>query len=165
MPSNAVDKLRALQIGDGAWAFDGAMGAGAGDTNTSALVVQALAADGLAADPMVDKALAYLRSTQLAAGGFPYQPGAATAADANSTSLVVQALIATGKDPASAEWKNAAAALAAFQNPSGAFRYADAPPEDNLFATIQALPAIAGLAFPIRAASSPRATPASTPQS
>ena len=63
----------------------------------------------------------------------------------------VQALIAAGEDPASAEWGNASAALASFQNGSGAFRYMRDMPDDNLFATVQAIPALAGTPFPIAA--------------
>jgi hypothetical protein len=41
------------------------------------------------------------------------------------------------------------AALAALQNESGAFAWQAAIPDDNLLATVQALPAVAGKAFPL----------------
>src|SRR5262249_34696754 len=110
-----------------------------------------LVAAGQGSDPMVTKALDYLKSTQTPSGGFPFQPGQTPKGDANSTAIVVQAILAVGQDPASADWKNAAAALAVFQNPSGAFRYTDAQPADTLFATVQATPAIAGQPYPIAA--------------
>src|SRR3712207_7726676 len=42
---------------------------------------------------------------------------------------------------------NVLMSLTSFQNPSGAFRYMAEPPDDNLYATLQAIPALAGLAF------------------
>ena len=151
VPDTAIEALRATQIEDGSWAFDGGIAVGAGDTNTTAVAIQALVAAGLGDDPMVSKALDYLKSTQVESGGFPYQPGLAPNGDANSTAVVVQALIAAGQDATSSEWNDAAAALTAFQNDSGAFRYTDDQPDDNLFATLQAIPAIAGQAYPITA--------------
>ena len=85
------------------------------------------------------------------------------AGDANSTAIVVQAILAVGPDPASADWNTAAAALAGFQNPSGAFRYTDDQPEDNLVATVQAIPAIAGLPYPIAAEAGGDGTEVATP--
>lgn len=149
VPDTAIEVLRTTQIEDGSWAFDGGTAAGTGDTNTTSVVIQALVSAGLGDDPMVTKALDYLKSTQVETGAFPYQPGSAPNGDANSTAIVIQAIIAVGQDPASADWNNAAAALAAFQNPSGAFRYTDDQPDDNLFATLQAIPAVAGQAYPI----------------
>ncbi len=151
VPASAIEVFRTTRIEDGSWAFDGSTTAGAGDTNTTALVIQALVAAGHGDDPIVAEALEYLKSTQTGSGGFPYQPGQTSNGDANSTAIVVQAILAASQDPASADWQNAAAALAAFQNPSGAFRYTDDEPDDNLFATLQALPAIAGQPYPIQA--------------
>ena len=153
VPAAAIDVFRTTQIEDGSWSSDGSTAAGSGDTNTTAIAIQALVAAGQGSDPMVAKGLDYLKSTQTASGGFPYHPGETPKGDADSTAIVVQAILAAGQDPASADWKNAAAALAAFQNPSGAFRYTDDEPDDNLFATVQALPAIAGQPYPIQDAS------------
>lgn len=146
----AVEALRTAQGEDGSWAFDGATAPGAGDSNTTALVVQALAATGNGDDPMVDAALAYLRSVQTEAGQFAFQPSDPLVADANSTALAVQAILAVGQDPSSTDnWRNAARGLAAFQNVGGAFRYQDAEPSDNLLATLQAVPALAGVPLPV----------------
>ena len=149
VPPEAVALLVEPQLRDGSWAFDGSKVEGAGDTNTTAVVIQALFAAGEGENEMTENALEYLASAQDENGGFPFQPGPTTLPDANSTALAVQAIVAAGQDPASADWKDAAAALLAFQNESGAFRYQDEPPDDNLFATTQALPAVAGLALPI----------------
>jgi Prenyltransferase and squalene oxidase repeat len=153
VPPAAIDSFRARQLDDGSWSFDGKRDAGAGDTNTTAVAIQALVAAGQGSDPMVAKAIDYLKAAQTENGGFPFQPVKGAKADANSTALVVQAILALHQDPTSADWKDAAAALAAFQNPSGAFRYTDDQPDDNLFATLQALPAIADQPLPVLPAS------------
>ena len=147
-----IDALRATQIADGSWAFDGTATPGAGDSNTTALVVQALIATENGTDPMVDAALGYLKTVQTEGGQFAYQPADPLAPDANSTALAVQAIVAAGQDPTAPEWRDAAAGLAAFQNDSGAFRYQDAEPSDNLLATLQALPALAGIPLPVAVA-------------
>jgi hypothetical protein len=163
IPQSAFDALKKTQIKDGSWAFDGQKVVGAGDTNTTAVVIQALVAAGKGQDPMIEKALEYLKTAQAESGGFAYQPAAQLVPDANSTALVVQAIIAVAQDPASADWKNAAGALAASQNPTGAFYYQAQQPDDNLFATTQAIPAIAGQALPVIAKSGEIATPEATP--
>lgn len=159
VPETAIAALQRTQIEDGSWSFDGGTATGTGDTNTTALVVQALAAAGMSDDPMVDEALDYLKSTQVESGAFPFQPGSAPTGDANSTAVVVQAILAIGADPASDEWNDALGALAAFQNPSGAFRYTDEQPDDNLFATLQSIPALAGKPYPIQTVTDAAATP------
>ncbi|MEA2595639.1 MAG: hypothetical protein QOF01_2108 [Thermomicrobiales bacterium] len=151
VPSTAIEAFQKTQLDDGSWSFDGSTTAGSGDTNTTAIAIQALVAAGQGNDPMVGKAIDYLKTTQTESGGFPYQPGQTPKGDANSTAVVIQAILAAGEDPASADWKNAEAALVAFQNPSGAFRYTDDEPDDNLFATVQAIPALAGQPYPIAA--------------
>jgi hypothetical protein len=161
--SDAISALQATQIDDGSWSFDGSTDAGAGDSNTTAVVIQALVATGHGDDPMVGKALDYLKTVQADTGGFAYQPAQPLAPDANSTALVVQALIAAGQDPASAEWRNAAAALVSFQNSSGALHYSDAQPDDNFLATIQALPPLAGLPMPVIGPSAIEGTPVASP--
>ena len=64
-----------------------------------------------------------------------------------------QAMIAAGQDPAGADWtvgeNTPISALEALQNESGAFAWQAAVPDDNLLATVQALPALAGKAFPL----------------
>lgn len=144
-----AEPFASYQTPDGSWAFDTTTSAGAGDTNTTALVVQALVAAGMGDAPAIAPALAYLGTTQVPGGGFAYQPADPIVPDANSTALAVQTLIATGADLSSDAVSGAIDALAAFQNPSGGFRYTNDVPEDNLFASVQAIPALAGLALPV----------------
>ena len=117
-------------------------------------------------------ALAYYKGIQNDDGGWPYQNPSeyGTATDANSTAVTIQAIIAAGQDPARADWTTGAgntpvAALEALQNESGAFAWQAAMPDDNLLATIQALPALAGKAFPFATmAVGEAAAPATVPQ-
>jgi hypothetical protein len=159
VPEGAASALRPAQNIDGSWAFDGSVGEGTGDTNTTAMVIQALVASGHGQDIMVLQAVRYVRGAQTADGGFPYQPGAEAVADANSTALSLQALIAAGEDPASADWRDVRTRLRAFQNPTGGLRYQDEIPDDNLFATVQALPALADQPLPVIAVPAATATP------
>ncbi len=95
VPDAAIQAARDSQIEDGSWAFDGTMTPGAGDTNTTAMMVMGLVAAGIQ-DETVDRAIAYLAGSANDDGGYPYQPGAES--DANSTSLVLQAFVAAA-DP------------------------------------------------------------------
>jgi len=155
IPAASVELIKAAQQDNGSWAWDGTAET-AGDTNSTAFAVQALVAAGEAADSQaVTAALAYFKGIQNDDGGWPYQNPSeyGTTTDANSTAVVIQALIAAGQDPMAADWTTAEGhtpleALEALQNESGAFRWQDAVPDDNLLATVQALPAIAGKAFP-----------------
>ena len=156
VPQAAVDYILGAQQDGGSWAWDGSAET-AGDTNTTAFAVQALIAAGEpAGGSAVTQALDYYKGIQNADGGWPYQNPSdfGTATDANSTAVAIQAIIAAGQDPAGAGWTTAdgnapLSALEALQNASGAFAWQAAVPDDNLLATVQALPALAGKAFPL----------------
>jgi len=156
IPATAVEYITDAQQENGSWAWDGSAET-AGDTNTTAFAVQALLAAGQdAGSAPISNALAYYKAIQNEDGGWPYQSPSdyGTATDANSTAVTIQAIVAAGGDPAGAGWTLAGgstpvAALEALQNPSGAFAWQAAMPDDNLLATVQALPALAGKAFPL----------------
>ena len=156
IPTAAVDLIKKAQQAGGGWAWDGTAGTAA-DTNTTAFAVQSLMAAGEAAcSPAVTNALAYYKGIQNADGGWPYQNPSdyGTTTDANSTAAAIQAMLAAGLDPSGADWTTTAgnspvAALEALQNKSGAFAWKADTPDDNLLATVQALPALAGKAFPL----------------
>jgi prenyltransferase beta subunit len=156
IPDAAIAHIEAAQQEGGSWAWDGSSET-AGDTNTTAFALQALVAAGTAADgEAVARALAYYKGIQNEDGGWPYQNPSdyGTATDANSTAVTIQAIIAVGQDPSGAEWTSAEGntplvALESLQNESGAFGWQAAIPDDNLLATVQALPALAGAAFPL----------------
>lgn len=145
----AIDALLNSQIEDGSWNFNGDTMPGSGDSNTTALIIQALVASG-AGQAAIEAGLAYLESVQADDGGFAFDGSASPlVGDANSTALAVQAFIAAGRDPSGLPKGDAVAALAGFQQPSGALAWQLAFPEDNIFATVQAIPALVGVALPV----------------
>ncbi|HEX9438183.1 MAG TPA: prenyltransferase/squalene oxidase repeat-containing protein [Roseiflexaceae bacterium] len=172
IPQAAIAALNGAQLPDGGWSFDGKTETGS-DTNTTALAVQAF----VAANPQGDlapiarlataKAITYLHSQQNADGGFPYAKSAQYGADtdANSTAAVIQALVAANEDPRG--WRQSGGdpidALLALQNPSGAFRYQAALPDDNDLATAQAVPALMLKPFPLKKVALPAVQPESAP--
>jgi hypothetical protein len=171
IPAAAIAYTKSAQQDDGSWAWDGSTGT-AGDTNSTAFAVQALLAAGEpAGNDAVTQALAYYQGIQNEDGGWPYQNPSeyGTATDANSTAVTIQAILAAGQDPAGTDWTTEAgntpvAALESLQNAGGAFAWQAAMPDDNLLATIQALPALAGKAFPfasmdVGAAAAPTTVP------
>ena len=107
------------------------------------MCLQALARED--AEDAVSSGLDYLASIQNEDGGWPYQSPSdfGTTSDASSTALVVQALIALEEDLT--EWNNPQDFLTGLQEESGAFRYQDEMPGDNILATIGAIPALAGV--------------------
>lgn len=138
--------LKAQQV-DGGWGFDAK---GSSDTNTTALVVQALIASGQGGDATT-RGMAYMEGALQSTGLYPFD-GKSGEGDVNSTAYVLQAKIAARANPA--EITRTRAALVALQNPSGAFPFQKAAPDDNLLATVQAIPALNGVAFPALRSSS-----------
>ncbi|MDQ6906091.1 MAG: hypothetical protein M3176_04600 [Chloroflexota bacterium] len=132
--------LRAQQV-DGGWGFDAK---GTSDTNTTAIVVQALVATGQGGDATT-RGMAYMEGTLQSSSLYPFDAKSGDG-DANSTAYVLQAKIAARANPT--EIARARAALVALQNPSGAFPFQKSAPDDNLLATVQAIPALNGRAFP-----------------
>jgi hypothetical protein len=150
VPEKAAEYLLANQCTDGAWALFGGTAAGTGDTNTTALAIQALLIAGHRDN--TGGALAYVHRVQNADGGFPYQDPSpyGTDTDANSTAYVLQALLAAGESMA--DWTPArtdpVGALAALHDPeSGAFLWQATQPFPNVLATAQAIPALEGYTF------------------
>ena len=141
LPSGALSGLLAARQPDGTYSFSGDMTPGSGDSNTTALVVQALLMAGQGAEVL--PSLAYFRRTQNEDGGWTYQKPSAFGedTDANSTALVIQALLSAGQDLAT--WGDPARALSGLQEPSGALAFQAAAPGDNFLATVQAIPAMA----------------------
>jgi prenyltransferase beta subunit len=176
VPAEAIDYLLSRQLEDGTWSWNGDTTPGSGDNNTAAIAVVALIAAGVPADnPQIQKTLAHFKSQQNEDGGFPYvNPSPyGTDSDSNSTAVVMWALKAAGEDPAGADWKyqgqdghSALDRLRAFQNESGAFRWQDAVPADNLASTVQALIALEMKTIPFATmdVGTPAATAAETPE-
>lgn len=139
----AVDGFLSYRLPDGSYSFNGDPTPGSGDSNTTALVVQALVAAGADAD-QVAPSLAYFLAAQNDDGGWTYQKPSpyGEATDANSTALVLQAVLAAGESPSA--WNNPTGALLALQTDKGGLAFNADTPGDNLLATVQAIPALAG---------------------
>jgi hypothetical protein len=158
VPTADVATLHGLALPDGGWEWSPDWGR---DTNTTALAIQTLAAAGVpVTDTAIVDGLAYLRSVQVASGGFGYSRDAAgqTIADVNSTAYVLQALAATGTDAADAAWQADGAGpvdyVLAGQQPDGGVGW-QAGQDANLLATQQAVLGLLGRPFPLRAQSLP----------
>ncbi|MGC9346789.1 MAG: prenyltransferase/squalene oxidase repeat-containing protein [Anaerolineae bacterium] len=148
VPASAVTAMTSQFTEDGAWALFGGTTPGTADTNTTALVMQALVAVGR--PDAAAGALPYLRRMQNEDGGFPYQKPSAwgTETDANSTAVVLQALyaldeplgqwVASGTDPLGA-------LLALWDEESGAYLWQASTPFPNMLATAQAVQAGEGM--------------------
>lgn len=145
VPDSALDPLRATQSAEGGWAFDGGTDAGAADSNTTSMIIQALVAAGYGDSDLIPPAIAFLETLRAPDGsGYAYGPGDPLAADSNSTALVAQALIAANGDPT-----RALTALAAYQLPDGSLRYLLTDTDPNLLSTVQGIPALAEQALPV----------------
>ena len=132
------------------------------DTNSTALAVQGLSAQGVLGSTAAGKAATFIRGAQDSDGGWGYEPGTARApgsTDPDSTALVIQAILALGQSPSAVGFDrgkaNPISALLSFQLTSGsgkgAFLYpgSTAP---NLLATYQAVPAAASVKLPFNLA-------------
>ncbi len=123
------------------------------DSNSTALALAALAAEGVA--PPND-ALAFLDATQAPDGGWAFIEGLDV--DPNSTAVVIQALVAAGEDPQSAPWVESGGSpfdsLLDWQitagDPAdvGGFATPFSQGFADQFATEQAVWGVAGRAFP-----------------
>ncbi len=145
VPAEAAERLLAYRLADGSFSFNGDLTPGAGDSNTTALAVQALLATDRALD--IQPSLGYLHAAQNADGGWTYQKPSAFGeeTDANSTALAIQALLAAGEDLSG--WNDPMQALRRLQVPSGAFIFNAATSAENLLATVQAIPALSGVDY------------------
>jgi len=150
VPASAVTAMTSTFTEDGAWSLFGDSAPATADTNTTALVMQALVSVG--ERDAAAGALPYLRRMQNEDGGFPYQKPSAwgTDSDANSTAVLIQALAAldeplsnwtvNGTDPLGA-------LLALWDAESGAYYWQAAVPFANVLATAQAVQAAEGMTF------------------
>jgi hypothetical protein len=132
---DAVAFLKSQQKVGGGWSADNADQFGE-DSNTTALVIQALISTGAApSDPAITNGFTYLQSV-FAGGGFGSSPGSPP--DANSDELAIQAILAAHRQ-SDAAWQTrldqALSYLAGQQVGSGADAGAISNPYSKLFAT------------------------------
>lgn len=142
----AVNGLLRYRLADGSFSFNGDPTPGSGDSNTTALVLQALVAAGAGSDSLAPS-LTYFRAKQNPDGGWTYQKPSpyGEATDANSTALVLQALVAAGESPE--DWGDPVQILLGLQSDDGGLAFNADTPGVNLLATIQAIPALVGVSL------------------
>lgn len=143
VPAAAIDVLAATQADNGGWAFDASTDPAMADSNTTAMVIQALVVAGHGDSELVAMGVRYLQSV-VSDGGSAYNDVEGAPLDANSTAIVYQAFLATSTEASGLE-----TALLDFQNPTGALFYTADDTTDNAYATVQAIPALAGQPLPI----------------
>ncbi len=127
------------------------------DTNSTALAVEGLSAQGDLGGSASSNAHAFLVHAQDDDGGWGYEPNTATSpgsTDPDSTSLVLQAILALGDSPTQKPFVKKAdpvSVLESFQATSGddqgSFSFPGVSGPD-LLSTYQAIPAVAGVVFP-----------------
>jgi hypothetical protein len=138
IPEVATNYLMLSQADDGSW--------GAGDPDTTALVMTALLASqnaGSEREP-IQKAIAYFRATQAPSGG--WKPSWDTdPSNADSTGWILQALISAGEDLLGQNWvldqSNPVDALMSLQKPDGSIGGTYA----NAYSTAEAIIGLAGV--------------------
>jgi hypothetical protein len=166
--ASAVSWLNAQQCPNGGWTLpDQALNPCTGspatfagpDTNSTALAVQGLVAEGGLTTSASARARSFLSAGQDADAGWSYFPSTATAPQATqptSTALVIEALLAMGIAPTSAALTKGTATpvstLLSFQvtsgSDAGSFFEPPSSTAGNLFATYEAIPALVALPLP-----------------
>ncbi len=152
VPDIAIEWLESQQSDDGSW--DDGFGTDRNVDATAMAVMAILAAQNDPLEPAVAAALEFLAESQLATGGWEY--GQDFGENANSTALVIQMLLAAGENylDEDGDWANngqtPSSALLTWQSSNGAFQADFGQGRlDNLFATLQAIPALSGDPYPI----------------
>ena len=133
--------LSKVQNSDGGWGDE--RGKPSTPDNTGA-VMQAMRSSKIS-----QQGLAFLRGSQLSSGGFAL--GSSGPANSQSTAWAAQGMIAIGTDPGSISrgGNSVLDYLLARQDSDGHFKYSSSSDQTPVWVTAQALPAVAGKAFPV----------------
>lgn len=157
VPDKAVLTLKLEQQDDGGFNSGKKSDNGGSDTNSTALVVQALEGAGVKSNEVpVKKALAFLKSQQNKDGGFPLIASLAevSESDATSTAWVIQSLLAAGQDIEGKSWTKTSVTpmgfLMSLQNADGSFISKKTVPGGNFLSTCQVIPALMERSFPMK---------------
>jgi len=145
--AGAITHLEGMQQPDDGWGT-----AWGSDVDTTSIVLEALIGAGVSVDAdTVVSGLGYIKAQQGSTGGFTGWGSVSP----NSTAYGTQAIVAAEQNPFGAAWRADAGTpvddLMSFQIASGAFAL-EAGGDANLFATVQAVPALLGKAFPMAGA-------------
>jgi uncharacterized membrane protein YgcG len=168
LPAQAIAYIKDNACSAGGFGFENDCAAGP-DVDTSAWVINVLVAAGQKSDPAVSSAKAYILSVQRSDGGFGFTKDKSTSAD--STGLVLSAIEALGERSSKAPWRqddggDPVKALLKLQHSSGGFRFVAASKTPNALSTINAVPGLARIAYPIPKvdlSATPKPTPTRTP--
>lgn len=167
LPDTALNRIRLNQCRDGGWTHQSGC-VGQADTDTTSAALAVLAASTGTATTEVRAARSWLATHQGTSGCWGHNAGAPD--NANSCGLAISAVLALRErldaPPWAAGGRNAIAALRGLQLESGAFQYRKDVAGPNDYATVQAVPALAGWAYPVRgpaAPSAPRGTTTTVP--
>lgn len=151
LPSAAVSYITGNECPGGGWGFDAGCPSGA-DVDTTALAINVLAATGKRSDATVGRGRSLLLARQRSDGGFGFASDKPTSAD--STGLALTAIAALGEDPKQGPWKqpdgdDPLRALRGLRHPSGGFKFIASASKPNAMSTINAIPGLEGIAYPI----------------
>lgn len=142
----AIQTIFDQQAADGAWAEN---------TQTTALIIQALVAADQQQSAAIPRGLAYLQTQQDSDRGFMQNRNFPPAAfkDAVSTALAIQAILAIGGNPNEAPWADANSnpfkALSRLQMGDGGFVHDSATPQPDTISTCSAVPALLHTTYPL----------------
>jgi hypothetical protein len=138
-PRASLRFILSHQARSGGWSW---FAGGAPDSNDTAAAVEALCAGGVRGAP-ITRALRYLRRLQNRDGGFELIPGRGS--DSPSTAWAIQAFVAAGARLPAGSLRY----LQRMRRPDGSIRYSPRYAATPVWATAQALPALARRAFPL----------------
>lgn len=150
LPDGAVARLTLNQCAGGGWSYQvGCLGRP--DADTTSMAMSVLAAVLGTGAPEVRGARSWLLGAQNPSGCWGLEPGDPD--NANSCGLGLSAIVALGEHPGRSPWASEGhdppGALRGLQLASGAFRYRGDVPRPNDYATVQAVPGLAGRSYPV----------------
>jgi len=134
--------------GDGGWGY--APGATSDVDDTASAIMALIAAGESPALPAIAEGLAYIKSTQMANGGFPFFGETNSASD----SWGIGGIVAAGGNPADEDWDSEPGNdpvddLLSFQNPDGSFDLSQTTEANQKLWTSYAIPALLGVPYPV----------------
>lgn len=110
VPADTLAYINGAQQANGNWNYTGTPTGTGVDVDTTALTLVALAAAGrTGTDAIVKKGLTALANAQFTTGGWGDDYGAGPEVNTNSTALAAIGIKATGADPGTRAWRDAAA--------------------------------------------------------
>jgi hypothetical protein len=158
VPDRAVTYMRAQQCVNGGFSWQQGC-AGTPDVDTTVMATSGLLAAGVPrSDNAISRARSFFVDAQNPDGGFGLEDSDET--NANSTGLALSAIAALGES----SWApDPSPALQRLQTPGGGFKYMAGNDEPGVYATVQAVPGLAGVVYPMgrvdRSASDVRRAP------